>query len=116
MALNKHELRILLVILQRMNKVSNNYESCSECGTIHEINEFDDLQFDFQMEIIDHPSNRQIAVAMESFIIERNKRNEDDMIFEAGQSKPGKGQRKMIYFNSYYMFEYLMHRIKEESE
>jgi len=114
MALNKHELRILLVILKRMDKISRNYESCIECGTIHEID--DGIELDFQMEILDHPSNRQIASAMEKFIVKKHKWGPDDMLYEAGQSKPGKGQRKMIYFKSGYMFEYLMHRIEEESK
>lgn len=110
MALNKYELRILFTILQRMEKVSHNYESCCECNTIHEID--DGLGWDFKMEILDHPNNRQIAVAMEKFIIKEHRWDKEDMIFEAGTERNSK--RKLIYFDSGYMFEYLMHRLEKE--
>lgn len=113
MALTKFEIRILVDVLQRMEKSLYNYEECVECGTIHEVDP--GHEWNVKMEIIDHPSNRQIAVAMERYVIGKHQWDKETMLFEAGHSRADV-RRKMIYFDVCYMFEYLLHRLKEESK
>jgi hypothetical protein len=115
MTLNKTEIRILHEVLEGIDKTLKEISdsTCPECGTLECVV---DYSWSYEMSIDDNDENRKIAMEMEKFIL--NKYYDPDvdvMIFEAGKESPVHKKQK-LFFNSYHMFQYMLHRLAKEAK